>query len=462
MATEGQVKWRGKKSAMGCLHYLCLSETLADVWLTFKDEGSARLPAHKFVLRMRSEVFEAMIDSESFEVHFDDVSKGIMELLLRFLYTDELHLNEENVFQLLYAAKKFMLEGLHEQCVQFLLKSVDAINVCDIYERVQGYDMEDLVSTACLEYIWRHAWKVFTTENFLKLSTKSLTVILDSDSLTGEEILAFRAVVKWAENQCILNNEEPRPENLQTHIRDTVYKIRFPLMSIEEFTEEVQPKCVLTPEDSLFLSQYITDKDDDKNLRIEKFSANPRNGGIMTENIFNSYPDPDRVPGGFDQKCCMFILTTEDIRLHSLKGPLIKYIKTVKMSIQPRSMGVMSMYETCKKMLETEDVWKPVDYSILEEDGEIIFTHNPILMPDSITYMRFELVQRLCGEGQNVDPVTPPLVGQARGKRARGAGRQNRGDMIPVTKATNMSLIVKKTTVSLTLIPPGISQISFR
>jgi hypothetical protein len=89
MTSSGQGKWRGKMSAAGCLSYLCLSENLADVWFTFKDDSDARLPAHRFILQMRSEVFEKMFSRANqtseviTDITVDDVSTDVMELLLR-------------------------------------------------------------------------------------------------------------------------------------------------------------------------------------------------------------------------------------------------------------------------------------------------------------------------------------------------------------------------------------------
>ncbi|XP_060595365.1 BTB/POZ domain-containing protein 2-like isoform X1 [Ruditapes philippinarum] len=466
MTSSGQGKWRGKMSAAGCLSYLCLSENLADVWFTFKDDSDARLPAHRFILQMRSEVFEKMFSrayqtSEVItDITVDDVSRDVMELLLRFLYTDELYLSPDNAFNILYAANKYMLDGLHEQCAKYLVNQVDAENVCDIYEKVKGYDLDNIVSLTCLEYIRRHAWKVFKTGKFLNITRDTLSAILDSDILTGKEIEIFKAVKKWAEHQCVLHEKQTTPENIQSFVGDTVYKVRFPLMSIEDFIEEVQPSGVLSDEHNLLLHQYISQKQEGDTLFEGKFSASPRNGGVLTEQIFNCYPNPTCVPGGCDQAYLMTIMTNEDIHLHSLKGPLIRYIEAIEIHKQRRVDVTCLTYDNRMLLLESRDIWVPIPYkSGCQENEEIVFTDDILLLPTDYTHIRIKLWRRLPGiEGRQISQA----IATRPGKRARGARRQGAEPMVRVVRATNMSLIIQKTTVSLELIPPGINQISFR
>lgn len=371
------------------------------------------------------------------------------------MYTDYIELDKDNVFSVLYVAKKYVLEGLHEMCILNLIQSIEAKNACEIYERVQGYDLEERVSTACLHYIWHHSWKIFTTESFLKLSRKALVTILQSDDLTGEEISTFRAVMKWAEFQAVSNNVNPTPVILQEFIGDAIYSVRFPLMSIVEFTEEVEPSGVLRTDDLTILRQCLQDKNNHKNVLVEKFNCDQRKGGIMIETIFNAYPHPDLVPGGCEPYYNILFLTTEDIRLHSLAGPLTKDIIAVKMSVHERQ-GIQYL-EPGKDILDIEANWTNVNYNITEHD-EIVFVNEPILLPDTYTYVRVELLRSIPGPEQqrNINQAAHAPRG-----RARRGRRQNRRDL-PVAKVTNMSLIIKKTTISLSYIPPGIMQMSFR
>ena len=54
--------WRESNTTSGLLKQLCMSGVLADIYFVFpnREEQEDSLPAHKFVLGMRSPVFESM------------------------------------------------------------------------------------------------------------------------------------------------------------------------------------------------------------------------------------------------------------------------------------------------------------------------------------------------------------------------------------------------------------------
>ena len=55
----------------------------------------------------------------------------------RYLYCEEANVNGENVNSLLYAAKKYAVKGLIDQCLACLESSICVKNVCDILEQVR-------------------------------------------------------------------------------------------------------------------------------------------------------------------------------------------------------------------------------------------------------------------------------------------------------------------------------------
>ena len=87
-------------------------ELLSDVKFVVRDSqgGRKRIPAHKFVLAISSPVFFAMFFGEMAETTKDSVEisdceyESLLELF-RFIYSDEVKLNVDNVMQLLYLSK---------------------------------------------------------------------------------------------------------------------------------------------------------------------------------------------------------------------------------------------------------------------------------------------------------------------------------------------------------------------
>ena len=92
-------------------------DLLSDVKFVVRDSKgrskSKNIPAHKFVLAISSPVFYAMFYGELAEtkdsVEISDCSYESLLELFRFIYSDEANLTPDNVMQLMYLAKKYML-----------------------------------------------------------------------------------------------------------------------------------------------------------------------------------------------------------------------------------------------------------------------------------------------------------------------------------------------------------------
>lgn len=79
--------WGDTRTAGQCLSDICLSDNLSDISFTFTKNPNVKLPAHKFVLSMRSKVFEAMFCGPLAEsgntVLIEDIKPETMKVLLR-------------------------------------------------------------------------------------------------------------------------------------------------------------------------------------------------------------------------------------------------------------------------------------------------------------------------------------------------------------------------------------------
>lgn len=88
--TKSLLDWRQANSASGLLEQLCMSGTLADIFFVFpsREGQNDTLPAHKFVLAMRSPVFETLfygLESEKREpeIMIRDIRATTFRILLR-------------------------------------------------------------------------------------------------------------------------------------------------------------------------------------------------------------------------------------------------------------------------------------------------------------------------------------------------------------------------------------------
>ncbi len=70
--------------------------------------------------------------------------------------------------------------------------------------------------------------------------------MLDRDSLRIKEAKLFNAVIRWSEAECLRQGLPVTPEKKRSVLGNVLTKIRFPLMTIEEFAQGPAQSGILT------------------------------------------------------------------------------------------------------------------------------------------------------------------------------------------------------------------------
>ena len=240
------------------------NELLSDVKFVVRQSGSEsmkKIPAHKFLLAISSPVFFAMFYGELAETKDSiDISdceyKSLLELF-RFIYSDEVNLNPDNVMQVLYLAKKYMLPSLADKCTEYLGKHLDASNVFHVLPDAQKYEEKDLVDR-CWEVIDKQAGEAVKSDGFVTIEKSVLEELVERDSMNVKEVELFKAVDCWATKECEKQGLATEGSVKRSILGERIVKgIRFPVMDEKEFVELVLDCDILTKKESFDMMKFF-------------------------------------------------------------------------------------------------------------------------------------------------------------------------------------------------------------
>ena len=299
-------------------------ELLSDVKFVVREsEGGSEsklIPAHKFVLAISSPVFYAMFYGELAEtkdyIEISDCEYESLLELFRFIYSDEANLTPDNVMQLMYLAKKYMLPSLTDKCSAYLQENLCPSNVFTVLPDAQKYEEKDLLD---------HCWKVIDTETeeavksdgFVTIERPVLEEIVEKDSLNIQEVELFKAVDRWAGKECEKQGLVAEGSVKRRILGERIVKgIRFPLMEQKEFVGVVLDSDILTKKECFDMMKYFSAL-----LTVPVgFSGDCRTGHGQLNIIsrFSSLCIGSRwkSPSGYDNICLM---VDKNIKLHSVR-----------------------------------------------------------------------------------------------------------------------------------------------
>ena len=143
---------KGKRKEEECV--ICPSQKMS--------AETARIPAHKFVLSLRSPVFRAMLygglsETLSREVEIPDFPAEVVRAFLSYLYTDscDAAVMEQHGELLLAAACKYQVTGLESLCEEHLCATLSVENVVNVLFLADLYEARRLKYRA-LQFISCH------------------------------------------------------------------------------------------------------------------------------------------------------------------------------------------------------------------------------------------------------------------------------------------------------------------
>lgn len=165
---------------LGIVAQLYQQEQYSDLKIKVGDEYFS---AHKFVLAARSDIWSLANLSSTSELDLSDANRDVTKTMLRWVYTDELELNEDDVFltELMKLANRFHLQPLRERCEKGVMSLVNVRNCIRFYQTAEELNASTLMNY-CAEIIASH-WDDLKKEDFSSMSAQLLYKMIKSKTV---------------------------------------------------------------------------------------------------------------------------------------------------------------------------------------------------------------------------------------------------------------------------------------
>lgn len=189
------------------------------------------------------------------------------------MYYDEVQLTTRNVPEVLFLAQKYLIPSLAKICTEFVGNNLTVENTLPVLDHCFLLGVSKGLEKQCWSIIDKHASEVAEDNQFLDIDHGTLTALLSRNTLVAKEMVLFRAAVKWAGHECQRLSIPLTVENKRKVLGDAFYSIRFPLMSMKEFTDEVAQSSFLSHEE--VANMYIGFNSSFESCKV-KFPTEPR------------------------------------------------------------------------------------------------------------------------------------------------------------------------------------------
>lgn len=127
----------------------------------------------------------------------ESVNGGTLHALIEFCYTGHLHIDDDNVDDLIGAASLLQCHRVEEMCADYLMGQLDTGNCLGLWQLAVQYELTRL-KAAAMQLILNDFDVVITTDEFAHLHVDALRMLLAYDGIfvwSEEEI--FEACIRW-------------------------------------------------------------------------------------------------------------------------------------------------------------------------------------------------------------------------------------------------------------------------
>ncbi|XP_063069651.1 kelch-like protein 41a [Engraulis encrasicolus] len=204
--------------------------------------GERSLPCHRLIMAACSPYFRELFfgteeeeknkdKSKVREVVLENTDASVMDMIIKYLYSADIDITEENVQEVFTVATRFQIPSVFTVCANYLMKQLSPVNCLSIYRMGLVLSCPRL-AVAARDYVCARFETMCQESEFLELAAHELFAIIGVDGLNVErEELVFETVMRW-----VRKNKEHRLKVLG----DALDHVRFRLMPEKYIKEKVE------------------------------------------------------------------------------------------------------------------------------------------------------------------------------------------------------------------------------
>lgn len=245
---------------------------------------------HRIVLAAASEYFDTMFyggfecfkESHLEEIPLLNIDSATFDEVLRFVYKGFVHVNDNNVYNLLHASEMLRLAFIESECVRYLKFNVPGDDAIDIYLFACATCKYELIATVRL-FLLDHLDFFSRHGQFLKLSFEELCTLLVNfqPSSVKEENACLSTILQWT-----LCSTAASLKERKSRFTKLTQCISFQNLSLESIANSFDRNVFDYAENSCVDAMIISNSD----LRVER-SKSSLHVYINTLNKFNEHED---------------------------------------------------------------------------------------------------------------------------------------------------------------------------
>ncbi|XP_055347881.1 BTB/POZ domain-containing protein 1-like [Paramacrobiotus metropolitanus] len=198
-------------------------------------------PAHKYIVCIRSAVFQAMfygsVPETGPQVDIPDCMPEAFANMLSFMYTEAVeNLTVDNVIATMRCADKYDVPQLTSKCAGFITTHLNRDNCLTLLEQAIYWRVDDDIVETCLKKLEWESNAILQSEQFTTITQGTLKMILQRNRLCTPENAIYMAVERWTVEACNRQVLEPSTANRRAVLGEALFLVRFPLLTGAQLT----------------------------------------------------------------------------------------------------------------------------------------------------------------------------------------------------------------------------------